>query len=155
MSSHHKHILEKSVLSIPKGLMSLVVTAIIVYLSLDSNPFNLHRVHLFPGSDKVAHVLMYFVCAAVYILDFAKFRFPHKTRFNQELAVASCAIILGGAMEVAQLLMDNGRGYDPLDWVADVVGALAGFVVLRIWFMHKLRDYYYNHKYHRHHHYSK
>ena len=147
--------MEKSVLSIPKGLMSLVITAIIVYLSLDSNPFNMGKIHLFRGSDKVVHVLMYFVCAVVYLLDFAKFRFPHKTRFSQELAVTSCAIILGGLMEVAQLVMDNGRGYDPLDWLADAVGAMLGFAVLHYWFMHKLRDYYYNHKYHHHRRHSK
>ena len=157
MSTRLKHILEKSVLSIPKGLMSLLVTALIVYLSLDSNPFSLGKLHLFWGSDKVAHVLMYFVCAIAYLLDFAKFRFPHKTRFSQELAVTSCAIILGGMMEVAQLAIDNGRGYDPLDWLADAIGALAGFAVLHFWYLHKLRDYYYNHKYHHHrrHSYSK
>ena len=148
---HRKHILEKCVLSLPKGLMSLVITAIIVYLSLDSNPLSLNRVHLFRGFDKIAHFIMYFACAMAYILDFVKFRLPHKTCSNHELAVMCLAIILGGIMEVLQLVMDNGRSYDPLDWLADALGAIAAFLFLHLWYLHFFRRYYYGYYgYHKH-----
>lgn len=152
-----KHLVEKCVLSIPKGLMSLVITAVIVYLSLADNPLNLNNVHFFRGFDKLSHVVMYFLCAVAYILDFAKIRFPHKTRMGQEIALMSCAIILGGLMEVAQLVMENGRTYDPFDWVADSVGATLGFFFLNLWYLHRLRKYYYGYLYHshKHHHHHK
>ena len=156
-TTHRKHILEKCVLSLPKGLMSLVITAVIVYLSLAANPLNLNNVHFFRGFDKLSHVVMYFLCAVAYILDFAKIRFPHKTRMGQEIALMSCAIILGGLMEVAQLVMENGRTYDPFDWVADSVGAALGFFFLNLWYLHRLRKYYYGYLYHshKHHHHHK
>ena len=83
---------------VPTGVTSLIVVLVIAYLSLSSDPLGASHVHLFPGSDKVAHFLMYAVASMAFIIDYAKFRLPHHTRLNVDMAVTattSCSTAWG------------------------------------------------------------
>lgn len=146
-------------MAIPVGLCSLLATALIAYLSIASNPLEMGQLHLFPGADKVAHVLMYFFLAAVYLADYCKFRLPHHTTTNVELAFTSCAIMVGLGLEVAQLLLpDTGRNFEIGDWFADIAGATIAFFLMKFKLMHYERKYLYRealHRSHKHHHHHR
>jgi VanZ family protein len=143
--------MKKFLIAIPVGVPSVIITVLIIYLSLSPNPFDANKIQLFNGADKVVHGIMYFFAAAVYILDYAKFKLPHHTRVNLELAFTATAGLIGGLLEVAQLIMQNGRTYDPMDWLSDLVGAALAFLLIHFWFMHKFRKYlYYSIRPHRH-----
>lgn len=144
--------MKKMILAIPTGLLSILATAMIVYLSLASDPLSVNEMKLFPGFDKVAHVLCYFGCTLIYILDYAKYKFPHHTQLSIELALTSTAIILGLFMEIAQLVMLNGRSYEVLDWVCDIAGAVLAFLFMHFYFLHVFRKKAYHVGIHRHHH---
>lgn len=128
------------------------MVAIILYLSLVKDPVPQPEILLFNGADKVAHVLMYLGATLVFILDYAKYRLPHHSRLNKELAITAGASMLGLLMEIAQLLMSNGRSYEISDWYADTAGAVAAFIIYRPWLMHKMRRYFLRMpRHHRHH----
>lgn len=142
--------MKKFLLSIPVGLPSALMLALILYLSLATEPVP-EEIPLFVGADKLAHVVMYFFATLVFIMDYAKFKLPHHSRLNIELAITSASIMLGLIMEILQLAMRNGRNYELGDWIADIVGAVLALIAYRLYFMHKMRWYLF-HSLHRHHH---
>ena len=131
----------KLLTNIPMGVLSFLATVLCCYFSLDAKPIGAEELTLFEGADKVVHGLMYFLITCAYILDYTKYRMPHHSRINVELALAATAIMLGGVMEVLQLEMNLGRGFEALDWVADAVGAALGFAFMHWWFIHYYRSY--------------
>ncbi|MBQ7690041.1 MAG: VanZ family protein [Muribaculaceae bacterium] len=122
-----KHILR----ALPAGMASLLVVAAIAYLSLSSDPMGASHIHLFPGSDKVIHLLMYLAASMAFILDYAKVQLPHHTRQNVELALMASAMLLGLIMEVCQLYLTTTRSFDVSDIAFNCLGALAGYAWLR------------------------
>lgn len=136
---------------IPVGVLSAIAVVVIAYLSLSSDPLSGMRMHLFPHSDKVTHILMYFFAAIFFLTDYAKFRMPHHTKLNVEAALTAVAILMGLIMEVLQLVMQIGRGYDNLDIAANTIGALLGFAFMRWKGLHEVRVML-SHSSHRHHH---
>ncbi|MBR6282913.1 MAG: VanZ family protein [Muribaculaceae bacterium] len=138
---------------LPPGLTSLLVIAAIAYLSLSSDPMGASHMHLFPGSDKVAHFLMYFFAAQAFICDYARLCLPHHTKLNVELALTTCAMLLGLIMEVGQLTLCETRSFDSLDIVSNCLGAIAGFMWLRYaGGMHRFRRAMLSHRHHHHRH---
>ncbi|MBO6251327.1 MAG: VanZ family protein [Muribaculaceae bacterium] len=136
---------------IPVGVPSLIITALVIYLSLAHDPFHTSELPLFPGADKWAHVVMYIAVTAVYMLDYAKHKLPHHPKLNVDLALTSSASVLGLLMEVGQLIMHNGRGFEWADWTADTMGAIIGLLLVRYWFMHHFRTYFLGRRHHAHH----
>ncbi|MBR5101923.1 MAG: VanZ family protein [Muribaculaceae bacterium] len=126
-------------LVIPNWTLSILGTLLVSYLSLAHDPFNLSRLHLFLSADKLAHFAMYFVLNAIYIFEYAKFVMPHHTRLNKELAITTWSALFGGFMEIGQLIMRNGRCFDYDDWIADALGAIVAFIVIRKWLMKHFR----------------
>lgn len=131
--------MRKLLLFIPTGLLSLLAILLVAYLSLWPDPLNTEHVHLFPGSDKVAHFLMYLCCTSVFLFDYAKHRLPHHTKLNVEMALVLAAITLGMIMEVAQLVLQMGRSFDYLDIVANSLGAIVCFGHYRLFGQHRIR----------------
>lgn len=124
---------------IPCGLSTVVVVGLIAYLSLDADPIGTSRVHLFRGADKVVHVIMYFVLSVVAVLDCAKPRLPHHLSLSVELAAVASAALFGVLMEICQGLMNQGRGMDYHDMIANAAGALLALGLLRWRLMHLFR----------------
>ena len=135
--------------------MSVTVTALIVYLSLASDPFDVRELPVFPGFDKLCHVIMYFACAGAYILDYAKHKLPLHTRLSVELALSATAALVGLLMEVAQLTLTSDRSYDILDWAADLAGVAAAFLLLHFVLLHFFRKSFYHASVHRRHHHRR
>lgn len=149
--------MKKFIMAIPVGVISLLATAIIAYLSLASNPLDMGGIQLFAGADKVVHVLMYFFLAAVYLMDYTKFRLPHHGNTNIELVLTATAVCVGLGMEILQLMMpEQQRSFDILDWGADVLGAVIAFFVMKFKLLHYERKWLYHTSvkrfHHRHHH---
>ncbi len=144
--------MKRFLLALPTGTLSVIVTALILYLSLASDPFDVNELPVFPGFDKVCHVIMYFACAGAYILDYAKHKLPHHTRLSVELALCAAASLVGLLMEVAQLTLTSDRTYDLLDWAADVAGAVLAFLLLHFVLLHYFRKSFYRASVHRHRH---
>ena len=144
--------MKKFILAIPVGIPSLIMLALVAYLSLAPNPLHVGDTLLFPGSDKLAHVLLYFVTVCVLILDYAKWRLPHHVKLEKLLAITAFTIVFGAVMETGQLAMRLGRSFELLDILCDAVGAIAGFLFVKYWYMHKFRKtFYYSLHKHRHH----
>ena len=94
----------------PAWLLTIVTVAAVLLVTLCRPPMPEEDIPSIPGLDKVVHALM---CAAV--------------------SAALCslgAILLGGAIEIAQGAMHMGRAADFYDFVADTIGALAAFALL-------------------------
>ena len=140
--------MKKLINMIPVWSLSALATLIVAYLSLAPNPPSTDVV----SSDKVAHAIAYFVLTVVFTIDYIRSRLPHHTRFDVELAFAAAAATLGGVLEICQLIMNIGRHYEWQDWVADIIGAVIGYLFMKLWFTRKTRHYLLRHRKHRHHH---
>ncbi len=138
--------------TIPTGVLSAIATFLCLYLLLDSDPFGAQEMRLFPGADKVIHIIMFMGVACAYIFDYAKYKMPHHTNLNKELAFAAAAFTLGVLAEVAQLVMQNGRGFEWADLLADLAGAILGFLFMKFFFIKHFRNYILKFKRHHHHH---
>ncbi len=137
---------------IPAWTVSVIVFACIAYVSLAPKPFGEISFKLFKGADKVVHLLMYMCLAIVLMLDYSKFKYPHHTNINVSLALMATASLYGLLMELGQLVLHNGRGYDLYDWFVDTLGVIIGFLIARLWLMRVYRHLVLHHHHHHHHH---
>lgn len=74
-------------------------------------------------NDKIEHAGAYVMLALV--------AGPAWPRFDAHARIAVALIVLGGAIEIAQLWIP-GRSAEWGDFAADILGVLAGFTVFRI-----------------------
>lgn len=117
----------KAILShIPKWLMSGIVLALVLWLTLAPHPTGNTNIHLFPGADKVVHGIMFGGLAFVVCIDMMHARHWHKLGLATIGCIAFCTCILGIIIEIAQEKMGLGRSLEILDMLADSAGALIG-----------------------------
>ncbi len=116
---------------LPKGMFTFITLFLIIYISLDSNPFDINRIQLFPGADKIIHALMYGFLVMVSVFDISKIKSYSKHGFGLYMCSVLFSIIVGVLMEFLQESMNLGRGFDLYDIYADAVGAIIGFLVMR------------------------
>ena len=110
---------------IPRYLLSVVVTAGVLWLTLAPRPFGSVHVPMFEGADKVVHFLMFFAMAVAYYFDIIRGgKISDCPRLAGWIFVALTAV--GGLIEIAQMLMAQGRSGDWFDLFADAAGALYG-----------------------------
>ncbi len=83
-----------------------------------------------PVMDKIVHALMYAALTATYLHSLPRDRRSHLTTV---LRVVVIAALYGIAMEVCQKLLTTSRTMDPLDALANAVGALAYALPAFIW----------------------
>lgn len=150
--------MKKIINKIPVGVFSVIATIIVVTLLLIPS----QQVHSswfswfhFKHSDKVVHVILFLFLNGVYLYDYTKLCNPHHTQLNKELAITVFAAMIGLITEALQLTTGWGRNFDQLDIVADIVGALIAFGLMKWCGSHLLRKYVFNVKRtHRHRHYN-
>lgn len=142
--------MKKLILSIPVGVPSIIMTAIVAYLSLSSHPLP-QDLNFVLGYDKVCHALLYFVTTLVYTYDYAKKSYPHYTKINIELFIVAVAMLLGLAMESGQLISENMRAFEWGDIAANSFGAILAFIVQYVWLMKEFRKFMSRHHHHHHH----
>lgn len=120
---------------LPKGMFTFITLFLIIYISLDSNPFDVNKIHLFPGADKIIHALMYGFLVMVSVFDISKIKSYSKPCFGLYMCSVLFSIIVGVLMEFLQESMNLGRGFDLYDIYADAVGAIIGFLVMRFFIL--------------------
>ncbi|MDE6400820.1 MAG: VanZ family protein, partial [Muribaculaceae bacterium] len=77
---------------------------------------------LFPGADKVVHAMMFGFLAIMILFDRQRKDGWRTLSVPFIFLGAALSILMGVGIEVAQLKMDMGRGYEVADMVADAVG---------------------------------
>ena len=131
-------------LSIPKGIPSLVMVLIVLYCTFAKNPFGIYSLKIFPYAEQVGHFILYSITALVFILDYAKSRLPHHSKLNQEMAFAAVSAVLALVMELGLMFYTHGYNYDLKNVYAAAFGALLAFLFYHFWLLHPFRHYLYH-----------
>ena len=116
----------------PAWTFTILVIIAILYLTLMPQPLPELDIPLFPGADKVVHGIMMMgmmICIGIDLARQKRQASPHAPKSKLLLALI-LTIQFGGAIELTQGAMNMGRGEDIYDFLADAVGALAGFLII-------------------------
>ena len=105
---------------------TIVVLAVITYLSLAQDPVHTQGLHLFEGADKVVHGCMYLALVVVGSYDLYR---VGRFSIGGSLGWMVAAVVWGGVMELLQGAMGRGRSADWLDFAANSCGAVVGFLL--------------------------
>jgi len=119
----------------PAGLFTAIVVVAILYLTLMPRPLPDMDLPLFPGADKLVHAIMMGGMMLCIGLDMARgLQHPEAVPKSKLMVAFIVTAAFGGAIELIQGAMKMGRGEDIYDFLADVIGALAGyFFLIIIW----------------------
>ncbi len=110
---------------IKKFWPTLLVLAVILYATLDSNPIEIDRSLWFTHLDKLIHAIMMGGLTGAIAFDIQRAdRKVNKLGRGTMLRICGAVILFGACDELCQSLMQNGRGCEMLDFVADAIGAL-------------------------------
>ena len=108
--------------ALPSWILSLLTAIVILWLTLSPDPLGDDAPRLFPGADKVVHAMMFGFLAIMILLDRQRKDGWRTLSVPFIFLGAALSILMGVGIEVAQLKMDMGRGYEVADMVADAVG---------------------------------
>ena len=131
------------ILSIPKGVPTIVMIGILFYFTFADNPLWVNSLRVFPYAEQVGHFVLYFIAGLVFTLDYAKARLPHHSKINQELGIAVSTGVLSFLFELG-LMHRTGYNYDLGNVYAACFGALLAFLFYRFWLLHPFRHYLYH-----------
>lgn len=132
------------ILSIPKGVPTIVMLALVFYFTLARNPFGINGLKIFPYAEQVGHLILYFVVALVFICDYAKAKLPHHSKVNHEIALATVAAVLSFVMELLLMIYSHGYNYDITNVYSAWAGAMLAFFFYHYWLYHPFRYYLYH-----------
>lgn len=132
--------LRKIVKNVPTCLTTVALSALIVYLSLDSNPFDVNRVRLFEGADKLVHCVIYFCLSAVCVFDCAKIIYPNRLKTVLVILCACVAFMFSLLMELLQEFMNVGRAASLGDIIANLIGISGGYCFMKYYFLKRFND---------------
>lgn len=109
-------------------LNSVLITGIILYLSFFKPP-QVPKLNEIAFFDKWVHVLLYTLYTLIMAFDFTKdgARIFKKT-YYWGVCVAF-PVLLGGVIEIMQVLLFPPRTAEWLDWAADATGVLIGMAL--------------------------
>ena len=108
---------------LPAWLLTGITVAVILWLTLAPDPLGDDAPHLFPGSDKVAHAIMFGYLTVMVLLDRQRTSGWRRLRARFVWSCAIGAAIFGILIEFMQLAMAMGRGFELADMAADCAGA--------------------------------
>lgn len=114
----------------PPAVFSVVTVLAILWLTLAPKPLGENPPPLFPGADKLAHGVMFGGLTAMMLLDWQRIHRWQRTRWGMVTLYATAVSFFGVFIECAQNLMNQGRGFEWMDIVADTAGA---FLVAVVW----------------------
>lgn len=118
----------KAIRIIPKGVCTLLTTALILWLTLAPHPVGDLDVPLFPGIDKVVHAIMFGWLTLMLCLDINKF--TDKTPSVRAVWMSAIAASLSGiGIEWLQNATELGRSFELADIGADCGGALLAAII--------------------------
>lgn len=112
----------RRLLFIPKYQLTLIVVAMILYLTLLPQPLGEEEFSLFDGADKVVHFIMFGGLTGTFVFD--RWRIYQPLNLSSALILAFCVSLFGGLIEWLQYAMQLGRtGNDIADATANTLGA--------------------------------
>ena len=111
-----------------KGWKSLIIVAVILHLSFAS-PSEFKGIPTFENEDKLVHFLMYSGLAIALIYDYKRAK-TNNSLILYWLVCIFAPILLGGIVEILQPIYFAPRTASWLDWVADILGVLAGWLIM-------------------------
>ena len=114
---------------LPRWLLTILVLALILWLTLAPHPLGKVHVPLFKGADKVAHLIMFAALSFSFNLDWMRVRHWQRLSLPEIACVALGVGVFGIFIELAQRTMGMGRSFEVLDMVADGAGAMIGAAV--------------------------
>lgn len=123
--------MKKFINKIPSGLLSLITFVVIIYVSLDNNPFEINQVQLFEGADKIIHALMYGFLVMVMIYESSKFLYFEEPDFISYILLIMMSFLFSVSMELLQEIMEIGRHMDIYDIIANLRGIIIGSLVMK------------------------
>lgn len=114
---------QKTLTRLPSWILTISTTLLILWLTLAPDPLGEDSPRLFPGADKVLHALMFGFLTMMILLDRVRRKGWMPLRLPSVAGAALASAVLGGLVEVAQLEMQMGRGFEWADILADTIGA--------------------------------
>ncbi|MDE5653654.1 MAG: VanZ family protein [Muribaculaceae bacterium] len=118
---------------LPTWLPTLLCVAAILWLTLAPHPLGDQKLPMFPGADKIAHALMFFVFTLCVLLDTLHMRRCRRLQLPIVALISFIGMGMGVGIEYLQAAMHMGRSFEFMDMAADAFGAiLAGAVWILI-----------------------
>lgn len=113
------------------GVASVILIALILFLTLTPNPLPDKTPPMFPGADKLAHAAMFGALALSLLFDYRLInrRLPS---VRTAVATTAAASVFGGLIEILQQAMGMGRTAEWGDFVADTAGAFGALTLFLI-----------------------
>lgn len=132
--------MKKFITIMPPYGYSVVVVSIVIYLTLFPDPLPATDMPFIEGLDKVVHGMM--MMGVVLSLSFDYIRNKrHSIRMPLGIMVVFlfATIAFGAVIEIAQYLMEIGRGCEMSDFIADCIGAIIGLTLSHVWMVDIVR----------------
>lgn len=83
--------------------------------------------------DKLVHIGCFALLVWFFYYPFAKSSLTPSVKYHYLIRLTLCAIVWGLTTEFIQRFFVPGRSFDLLDWLADSVGAVGAFAVVKWW----------------------
>ena len=109
---------------VPAGVLSGVTVALILWLTLAPHPTGDLDLPLFPGADKVVHIVMFGFLTFVVLLELMKKKHWVPLPLPLIGIISFIIALFGIGIEVLQMKMGLGRTFEVLDILADTGGAV-------------------------------
>jgi len=117
---------------------------LVAYFTLARNPFGINALKVFPLAEQIGHLVLYFIVAMVFIMDYAKAKLPHHSKINHEIALCAVAAVLSFVMELALMVYSHGYNYNISNVYFATIGATLAFFFYHYWLYHPFRHYLYH-----------
>lgn len=118
---------------LPAWLFTVVTVMLILWLTLAPDPLGDDAPELFPGADKLVHGIMFGFLTLMILLDRQRRLHWNPLPFIFVWLAAAASAIFGIIIEITQLKMDMGRGFEIADMIADTAGAALAATLWLIW----------------------
>ena len=106
--------------------LSVAVAMTILYLCIMPSPP--HVGGEIPNVDKFEHILMYLILVCALCKNFYQ-DYTEFYSFKMIMWTIVAPICFGGVIELLQSYCTTTRSGDWLDWLADILGVLAGYLI--------------------------
>lgn len=85
----------------------------------------------FASMDKVGHFIFYSIFTFLWLFGFQQYGLP-KSLIRKILTAWTIGAVFGGLIEIFQFALIEGRYFDLLDLLANILGCIAGVVIFMI-----------------------
>ena len=120
----------KSILqSLPAWMLSGVCLLVVLYLTLTPKPLGENDFILFTNADKVVHGIMFGGLLVAICVDKWRQKTFNLPSIKFVMRAAFGVILLGGVIELLQMVMNIGRSADVWDFIADSIGVILMVII--------------------------